>query len=143
MKSFKCFVCVFLASLAIASCSAFNTIYPDGTVPITSAVFPDSTFRQYIKNAFDKDRNGLLTEDEIYYIRNIHCENMNLSSVKGIEYFPELQGLWCLNNHISSWDLSGNPHLKGIWCSHNDFTSLDFSACPEPSAIPTSKKRLR
>ena len=131
MKSFKCFVCVFLTSLAIASCSAFNTIYPDGTVPITSAVFPDSTFRQYIKNTFDKDRNGLLTEDEIYYIRNIHCENMNIRSVKGIEYFPELQGLWCLNNHISSWDLSGNPHLKGIWCSHNDFKSLDFSACPE------------
>lgn len=93
--------------------------------------FPDANFRKYIGTAFDDDGDGYLSEPEIDLIWNVHCENMNVYSVKGIEYFRELKGLWCKGNHISELDLSGNPGLKGIWCSFNDFKSLDFSDCPE------------
>ena len=127
-------VIVLLAVVFTLSCSEINPAYAKSktvNVAINEKNFPDKNFRAYIKKAFDTDGNGYLNEEEIFYIRNVHCENMNITSVKGIEYFPYLIGLWCLNNHISSWDLSGNPHLKGIWCSHNDFTSLDFSDCPE------------
>ena len=100
-------------------------------ISIDKAHFPDANFRAYIKSAFDENGDGKLSASEIMLIWNVHCENMNIYSVKGIEYFPDLKGLWCKGNHISELDLSGNPGLKGIWCSFNDFTSLDFSDCPE------------
>ena len=99
-------------------------------VPIDEAHFPDANFRAYIREAFDENKDGSLSNAEITLIWNVHCENMNIYSVKGIEYFHELRGLWCKGNHISELDLSGNPIMKGIWCSYNDFTSLDFSDCP-------------
>ena len=100
-------------------------------VKINKAHFPDKKFRKYIKEAFDDDGDGYLSEAEINLIWNVHCENMNIRSVKGIEYFHELKGLWCKGNRITELDLSGNPGMKGIWCSFNDFKTLDFSDCPE------------
>lgn len=100
-------------------------------VKLDKAHFPDKKFRKYVRKAFDEDKDGYLSNAEIDLIWNVHCENMNIRSVKGIEYFRELKGLWCKGNHISKLDLSGNPGLKGIWCSFNDFKILDFSDCPK------------
>lgn len=130
MNCFRTLVSAFLTTLFFASCIDINSAGANERVPINSSNFPDNNFREYVKT-FDLDRNGYLSDYELSHVRNIHCENMHIRSVKGIEYFTEIQGLWCLNNQIFNWDLSGNPHLKGIWCSHNNFTSLDFSACPE------------
>lgn len=129
MKFSKSLLSVLVLGFLVLSCS--HSIHVGDPVPVTKDFFPDATFRNYIARTFDTDHDGYLSTDEIYLIRNVHCENMGVKSVKGIEFFPYLQGLWCLNNHISSWNLEGNPHLKGIWCSHNDFTYLDFSDCPE------------
>lgn len=99
-------------------------------VAVDEKNFPDPIFRSCISNTFDEDGNGYLDSDEIFLIRNVHCENLGVSSIKGIEYFPYLTGLWCKGNHLTEMDLSHNPELVGIWCSFNDFTDLDFSDCP-------------
>lgn len=101
-------------------------VHAAGDIAINRTNFPDDGFRQAI-TAYDTDGNGWLSDSERNVVRNIHCERMNVGSVQGIEYFPEIIGLWCLGNHISSWDLSANTKLVGIWCSENSFTSLDFS----------------
>ena len=131
MKLFRNSLFAFFTAILVISCADISRMHAKNRVAINERNFPDDNFRKYILDAFDTNKNGFLSDQEIYYVRNIHCENMNIENVKGIEHFPYLVGLWCLNNHIKSWNLSGNPHLKGIWCSHNDFTSLDFSACPE------------
>ena len=105
-------------------------VHAAGDIPINASYFPDDGFRQAV-TAYDTDGNGYLSEYERTHVRNIHCERMNVYSIQGIEYFPDINGLWCLGNHISSWDLSGNPNLTGIWCSENDFTTLDFSGLHE------------
>lgn len=101
-------------------------VYAAGNVSINAANFPDAAFREVVRT-YDSNGDGVLSKAEREIVRNVHCENRDIYSIKGIEYFPYIIGLWCLNNHISSWDLSGNPDLTGIWCSHNDFTSLDFT----------------
>ncbi|SEF40235.1 hypothetical protein SAMN04487934_10131 [Eubacterium ruminantium] len=106
--------------------SAIQPVY------INETTFPDPMFRAVISDPeYDKDQNGYLDAQEILYLRNIHCDNMGIKSVKGIEYLVELRGLYCTHNEISSWDLSNNKLLTGIWCDNNLFTSLDFSANTE------------
>ena len=98
---------------------------------INSANFPDDTFRNILSGSdYDKDGNGTLDEKEISEILNIYCEGKGIKSLKGIEYFTALQGLWCKDNEISEMDLSHNRDLRGIWCSGNRFTELDFTPNP-------------
>ena len=106
---------------AAAASYTSNSIYV-----YDSNYFPDANFQKAVK-AYDTNGDNYLSKAERDVVMNLHCENMNIYSIKGVEQFPNIQGLWCLNNHISSWDLSGNKELVGIWCSHNDFTSLDFT----------------
>lgn len=99
-------------------------------VKVNATTFPDPNFRSYISSAFDKDKNGTLDADELLVARNIWCNNMNIKSLQGIEYITELRGLYCMDNQISTMDLSKNQQITGIWCSGNLFTSLDFSSTP-------------
>lgn len=97
-------------------------------VKINKTNFPDDIFRKVISGRdYDKDGNGTLDENEIFYIRNVNCEGMGVKSVQGIEFFPELVGLWCKDNQISHIDISKNVELTGIWCSNNPLTELDMS----------------
>ncbi|MCR5209763.1 MAG: hypothetical protein K6C99_06105 [Lachnospiraceae bacterium] len=106
-------------------------VHAAGLVPVDQAHFPDPVFRSVVADGCDLDGNGYLDEHEIMMTRNIYCEGMGIGSLKGVEYFTSLQGLWCKDNHIASMDLSNNKDLRGVWCSGNDFTSLDFSGNPE------------
>ena len=124
-KKVKIFAGLLAAAMIISNTPDINAA-AESEVAINKAHFPDADFRDAI-SVFDTNGNGSLSKSERENVINLHCENRGIVSVKGIEYFPNLQGLWCLNNKISEWDLSGNPELVGIWCSHNSFTSLDFT----------------
>lgn len=100
-------------------------------VPIDAAHFPDDNFRECVAINSDSDGNGYLDYYEILYTWNLYCENSDVYSIEGVEYFPYLKGLWCKGNHITELDLSGNPDLEGVWCSFNDLTEIDFSPCPK------------
>lgn len=103
----------------------FGKIYDP--VRINSTTFPDPNFRAVVSADFDRDKDGILDSDEIIYARNLWCVDKGIKSLKGIEYLKELRGIYCMQNQISSWDLSKNKLLTGIWCSDNLFTSLDFT----------------
>ncbi|MBP5655163.1 MAG: S-layer homology domain-containing protein [Clostridiales bacterium] len=101
-------------------------------IRIDAAHFPDPVFRSVIASTVhDKNQDGYIDPDEILTSRNIHCENMGVKSIKGVEYFTELRGLWINDNSISDMDISNNKEITGVWCSGNKFTSLDFSGNPE------------
>ena len=97
-------------------------------VEINETNFPDDNFRAVIKGRdYDSDGNGILSAREIGLTLNIYCEGMGIKSLKGVEYFVDLQGLWCKDNQIASMDISKNKDLRGLWCSGNEFTSIDIS----------------
>jgi len=98
---------------------------------IDEAHFPDENFRKCVAINSDTDGDGWLDNYEIKYTWNLYCENSGVNTVKGIEYFPDLQGLWCKGNNITELDLSKNPKLFGVWCSFNPIKKLDFSPCPD------------
>lgn len=104
-----------------------DTVSAASPIKIDSEHFPDETFRSVISNKYDYNHSGYIEEDEILITRNIVCEYMGVSSVKGIEYFTEMQGLWVMNNNITEIDVSKNLNLHGIWCSDNPIRHIDIS----------------
>lgn len=102
-----------------------NSINP---VVINETNFPDPVFRSIISGPdYDRDGNGILSSYEIGITLNIYCEGAGVTNLKGIELFPDLQGLWCKENNISYLDVSNNKDLRGLWCSDNPLTKLDLT----------------
>ena len=126
------FVTAFLLACALVPQMPHGAFAADAysfqTVKITSQTFPDDTFRAYVSNTFDTNKNGTLDSDEILVARNIYCDKMGIKTLKGIEYLAELRGVYASFNELTELDLSKNPEITGVWVSNNNFTKLDFSA---------------
>ncbi|MDE7290084.1 MAG: hypothetical protein K2N71_11385, partial [Oscillospiraceae bacterium] len=63
-------------------------------------------------------------------------------SLKGIEYFTELEELLCHRLSLESLDLTGNTKLVRLSCEKNSITKLDISKCAELKYIDCSRNQL-
>ena len=99
-----------------------------GDVTIDALNFPNAEFRKYISTNFDINNDGILSSDEITNISSINVNgNQNITSVQGIEYFPNLRNLNCANTGITSIDVSKNIALEELGCYRTSISSLDLS----------------
>ena len=121
----------------------------DGAIPLTADFFPDDAFRNMIADNFDTNEGGYLTASEIAAAVDICTEDMDYSTVQGIEYLtklttlildsaPSLTGIDLSANtkltHIEVFDnaleelnLEGLTQLTSLYCDGNALTSLDVS----------------
>ena len=170
MKNMK--ICVLLSGLLLLSCLP---VY--GEVVLNGTTFPDSTFREYVKS-FDIDKNNLLSNEELEAVTAIYIggytevdydrdmstgmfipvytSKYNVKSLKGVEYFTNLQildcsfnaldsidvskfpllvYLNCAGNQIKTLNLTSNPALKVLWCCRNQLSSLNVSKNKELEAL--------
>ncbi len=100
-------------------------VIPEG-IRIYGDNFPNYEFRQYLKANIDKDGDGYLNDTELN-IRKLDVSGQHIANLKGIEFFPNLEKLYCYNNKLTSLDVSKNIALQELSCSSNDLTSLDVS----------------
>ncbi|MEG1301860.1 MAG: hypothetical protein RSC93_14290, partial [Erysipelotrichaceae bacterium] len=100
-----------------------------GEIAINETNFPDANFRKYIKDTpiviaggtkinIDANGDGSLSQDEIINTKVINL-NVDVNSLKGIEYFTALENLACDDSSLKSLDLSQNSALKTISCNNN------------------------
>ena len=123
-----------LTQLNISGCSKLRVFTRDSGVKtidrlgteINATNFPDSVFRSYI-NDFDTDGSGSLRAHEISAVWKIDVSNKNISSLKGIECFSELQDLNCSPNNLTALDVSKNTALTKLECQYNQLTTLDVT----------------
>ena len=112
--------------------SAFAATDSYGPVYISDLIFPDETFLKYVKR-FDKDNNGTLSPEERYKVTEIDVHGgyngQKITSLKGIEFFPNLQKLYCYDNQLTELDVSKNKELKHLDCDNNQLTSLQLDDC--------------
>ena len=94
---------------------------------VNAETFPDENFRAYVSENIDTNDDGKLTASEIYSVLELDVCDKQISSLKGIEYFPVLNSLWCENNDLVSIDTSKNIVLLLLSCSDNQLTELDVS----------------
>lgn len=73
--------------------------------------FPNKVFLNYVKENFDEDGDGWLNSKERYAVESVVLSDTALTTLAGIEYFPELRELRCSKSALTSLDLSGNPKL--------------------------------
>ena len=99
------------------------------SLPINEKNFPDPNFRKYIKT-YKAGGRDVLTVEEQRKVESIEVKGWNISSLKGIEAFPNLKELNCENNSIQKLDLRQNPELEKLICNKNQLTQLDLSKNP-------------
>lgn len=93
-----------------------------GATAINEENFPDSAFRSYVVENFDKDGSGDLSEEEIAAVTDISVSDMGIRSLSGISYFTELDSLDCSWNELTSLDLSGNTKITELNAVSNYYT---------------------
>ncbi len=105
--------------------------------------FPDKSFREYISNTFDYDRDGMLSDEEVSNVQEIHVSyERDMKSLKGIEYFPNLQVLSCFRTGISSLDVSKNPELTYLDCSDTGIINLNITNNSKLETLDCSNNRI-
>ena len=113
---------------------------------INEALFPDPSFRQYVLDTIDENKDGYLDVSErekVTDIRLSHGYNgTKIYDLTGIAYFPNLTYLACSNNQLTSLDLSNNPSLTRLECVSNQLSSLDLTNNPNLEILYCYSNRL-
>ena len=101
-----------------------------GDVPVDAAHFPDDNFRSFVSSRFDDDFDGMLSENERNLVFEIDASMQGIEDLAGIEWFPNLNRLFCYSNGISApLDVRGNTHLQRLDCSYNSIPALNSLHC--------------
>lgn len=120
---------------------------------IDSKNFPNIYFRYYIKNTVDTDGNGKLSDVEKSAVKEIDIseasdyqseyEYPKAESIKGIEYFLNLEKLVCADSLLSDLNISKNRNLKELNCSSNNLDKLDVSKNKKLRVLNCSDNELK
>lgn len=84
-------------------------------VKIDAQNFPDETFRNYVTQHFDSNKDDVLSPEEIAAAKTVNLADDNsVESVQGIELLPALTEINVSGTAISSIDVTKNPELKKL-----------------------------
>ena len=105
-------------------------------VDINKDSFPDDVFRDFVLEKIDIDDNNVLTSDEVQATTIISLYKKDISSLKGIEYFTEVDFLQCNFSNLKSLDLSKNTKMRTLYIGDNpNLTSLNISKCKDLATL--------
>jgi hypothetical protein len=123
-------------------------------IPIDEAHFPDDNFRAYVKEEKDdRPADGRLDQQEAnvfssdktnkstYYV-TIDVTGRDISSLKGIEYFPNLEVLDITRNNITELDVSPFKYLLKLITTSNPLKSLDVTKSPQLRSLRCDYNQL-
>lgn len=115
-------------TLAVISINQNGTVSTDIPDDMTIA-FPDENFRNYVLAYFDRDKDGKISLNEAYIPTSMNLSSKNIKSLEGIQYFTELNYLYCDHNQLESLDVSNNSKLEWLICDYNSISNLNISGC--------------
>lgn len=116
MKSLKkLFSSLITASIVVST--AMSVTFADTLIPINEAYFPDEGFRSFVSSNFDRNGDGVLSEEEINSVTSlqIYYSQIPIYSLEGIELFSSLRELRLGIYTVTSIDISHNPCLVSAY----------------------------
>ena len=119
-------------------------------VHICEKNFPDEHFRSYIRfvqySAARVYGDLTIPIDKLTGITELPIgqqgHQLYMTTLKGIEFMPELESINCSGHVLTEIDFSHNPKLKSIDCAGNYLTMLDFSSNSQLLEIDCSANQL-
>lgn len=103
-------------------------------VPIDEEHFPDAEFRRYLSEIRDKDKDQILSQEELentkvmYFVEPFDDDDYNIKTYQGIEYLPFLEKLVLQYSYsITDLDVSKNAALTYLDISSTSIKELDLS----------------
>ena len=91
----------------------------NGTADNVYLVMRDEKFIAYCKGKLFDRGDGILTPEEAAMVTEIDVNGMNITSLRGIQYFTELESLDCSKNKLKTLDVSKNTKLEFLECYDN------------------------
>ena len=104
--------------------------------------FSCPTLKSLLLRFYDRNDDGEISHDEAINIVNLNLSKQKISSLDGIEHFPNLEILICSKNKLNKIDVSKNKSLKRLVCDGNTISSLDISNNSELTSLDCSKNNL-
>lgn len=96
------------------------------TIAVSETTFPDESFRQYVSENFDTDKDNFLSVEEIENAVQIDFEwDDSVSDLQGLSIFTNLESLNCAGTSVTELDITHNSNLKELNCSYTELRSLD------------------
>lgn len=102
--------------------------------------FPDNAWREYVTDNLDSNEDGYLStreresvseigsyDPETFSVEEEGVSNLGISSLKGLEFFPNLESLVAQNNDITTLDISENTALLYIDLRGNPEFQVEYS----------------
>lgn len=138
---------ILLFGMAVCCYTAAPVKAAETDVPIDNMTFPDATFLKYV-GKFDKNGDGRLSESERNAVKEIvvNADSFNsqtkITSLAGIEYFPNLTVLECERNSLTSLNVTKNTKLQELNCDRNQLQSLDVSQNKELTKLQCRYNQL-
>lgn len=114
-----------MALLATACVLPMMTISA-ASVKIDSTNFPDKNFRKIVKNKFDDDDNGYLSDYEIKWATYLYAYDQNIESAEGIKYLKNLKTLDLSNNPLEELNLRYNTKITDLDVGHTPLKSISY-----------------
>ena len=108
---------------------------------------PDATFKKRLCERYDTGGDGEISLVEASTIDRVDVDAYGISSLSGIESFPNMWFLVCQGSAnspggLTSLDLSHNPKLTYVNCSFNRLTSLNLENLASLSELSCSYNQL-
>ena len=109
-------------------------------IPIDEDHFPDDQFRTAVSTKYSDDYQFLKQQvAESYHKMDLEgrAGYQGIQSLEGIQYYCNLDTLWCPANQISDFDMTALPDLTFLNCSQN-YVNPNYS----PMAVATLLESL-
>ncbi|MDE6285599.1 MAG: hypothetical protein K2L99_01225, partial [Muribaculaceae bacterium] len=106
------------------------------TIPANmEEAFPDMFFRAYVLEHFDTDGDNIISQEEADKVEQITIYGEDaykrITSIQGIQYFPNLNSLNVRVTQLKELDVSLNKKLEYLNCSSNqELSSVNTSNLP-------------
>jgi hypothetical protein len=94
---------------------------------------PDEAFKTYLISNFEINTfpdDEIQVSEALNYTDSIICVGLEIEDLTGIEAFENITFLSCVNNSLTSLDVSHNLALESLICAMNGITTLDVSNNP-------------
>ena len=127
--------------------NAKGTAYSQEMKVVIPMPFEDKVLADWMIANWDKDSDGLISFEEASLVTKIDIRSDEVKSLKGLEYLPNLDTVWCRglscgpeggSGALTSADIGANHHVTCLDLSNNHIESLILSGESRLSSLDLS-----